>query len=301
MEMLPVKITGLLIRLVSLLPLSTSRALGRGVARLYLMFDTRRIRIAKINLQTCFPDKTEQERDKMLRDCISHAGMWLFESGAAWYWPCNKILRHIDIANPELLDKAVQQGNGVILAIPHLGNWEVVNSVVCSKHPFACLYKHDAKSPLISTYITQRRSQRGIEMAPANGAGIRRLCKRLKEGAIIGLLPDHRPSPEMGVFAPFFGQPALTGTLISSLARKHNARVLTATVVRTTTGFRIVYGEVTEQDNDDRLAAATGLNRAIESCIELAPAQYQWVYSRFSKQPNNAPSLYKRTSMTKCS
>lgn len=287
------------LKLLSFLPLSTARALGRGLGRIYCRFNPRRMRIARINIQLCFPHLSSEQQEQLTRESILHAGMWLCECGGVWNWSDEKILKYVTIRNPELLENALKNHSGAILAVPHLGNWEVVNSIMCTRYEFACLYKHDDKHPLLSDYIRRKRCARGIIVMPADTSGIRVLYKHLKAGKIVGLLPDHQPTQAMGVFAPFFGQPALTGTLISSLARKNQPAVLTLSVIRTKKGFEAVYDEVEYQDSHDPIKAAEGINQAIERCIELAPSQFQWVYSRFSKQPEGTGSPYRAKAVSK--
>lgn len=217
------------------------------------------------------------------------------EAGAIWTWRAEKILSYVKVANPEVYERALGRNKGVILAIPHLGNWEVMGPFVTANREFACFYKPDEKNPGFSEFIRRQRSRNGTVMASTDTKGIRLLYKHLRAGGVIGLLPDHNPSEQMGVFAPFFGRPALTGTLISSLARKNDAPVLTAAVIRTSDGFEIHFAEVMNQQSDDPELAATSLNKAIEDCIALAPAQFHWVYPRFRKRQNPAvePSPYR--------
>ncbi len=279
---------------MSLLPLAIARYFGKALGGLYYKLNIKRVRIARINIQMCFPHLSTEQQEALIRDSLQHTGMWVFEAGAAWFWSCHKIMPYVQVKNFELFEQALAEQHGVILAIPHLGNWELINSVVNPLCEFACLYKHDDKSPLFSHFVCKQRTDRGIVMAPANSQGIRTLYKHLRKGNVIGLLPDHQPSRSMGVFAPFFNIPALTGTLISSLARKNNAKVLTATVFRTEAGFEVVFNEVPDQHSEDELLAATSLNRALEESIKLEPAQFQWVYTRFSKRPEGQNSPYKQ-------
>ena len=40
------------------------------------------------------------------------------------------------------------------------------------------------------------------------------------------------------------------------------------------------------------MAATAALNRGVQACVELVPAQYQWSYKRFSLRPDGEPMLY---------
>lgn len=275
-----------LLRTSALLPLPLARQLGQGLGYLYYRFGKKRLLIARVNMEICYPHLSAAQREARVKQSFLEAGSWFMEAGAVWMWSSEKILSRVTVSNPELYEQAIARHKGVILAIPHLGNWEVMGPFVTSNSEFACFYKRDEKRPGFSEFLRRQRSRNGTIMCSTDRSGIRRLYKHVRAGKVVGLLPDHNPTKEMGVFAPFFGRPALTGTLISSLARKNGATVLTAAVVRTQRGFEIHFGEVKHQHSEDPLLAASSLNRAIEKCIALAPEQFHWVYPRFRKHPN---------------
>lgn len=277
------------------LPLPLARKIGCRLGRLYYRLAKRHVHIARVNMGICYPELSPAEREARVRESFCQAGAWIMEAGAVWTWPPEKILSHVRVINPEIFQRALTARKGVILAIPHLGNWEILGPYITARHDFACFYRPNEKKPAISEFIRQLRSRRGTVMASTDTRGIRLLYKHLKDGGVVGLLPDHNPTEQMGVFAPFFGRPALTGTLISSLARKQGAPVLTAAVIRTDDGFDIHFAEVSNQHSDNPELAAASLNKAIEACIALAPAQFQWVYPRFRKRPDpeRTPSPYR--------
>lgn len=275
-----------LLRTSALLPLPLARRIGRGLGYLYYKVAKKRPHIARVNMDICYPDLSASEREARVKQSFLETGAWFMEAGSVWMWPSEKILERVTVVNPELYHQALAKNKGLILAVPHFGNWEIMGPYISQDNEFACFYKRDVKRPAFSEFIRRQRARHGAVMCSADRSGIRSLYKHLKAGKVIGLLPDHNPTDEMGVFAPFFGRPALTGTLVSSLARKNQASVLAAAVVRTQAGYEIHFGEVEDQHSDDPLLAARSLNRAIEKCIALAPEQFHWVYPRFKKQPH---------------
>lgn len=279
----------------ALLPLRVNRAIGRCLGDLYYYLTQKRVHIARVNMRICFPGLSAQEQEQRVKESLRHAGMWIMECGPVWLWPREKILAYIDVVNPEVLTQAMAGGRGVILAIPHLGNWEVMGPLLTKDYPFACFYKHDKHALRISHFVHQQRSRNGTRMAPADASGVRILYKHIKAGHLAGLLPDHNPATAQGVFVPFFGRLALTSTLITSLASKNSAPVIVAAAVRTPRGFQVHYLPVENQHSGDVVLGATSVNRAIEQAIALAPEQFQWVYPRFNKRPDRTqPSPYKR-------
>jgi KDO2-lipid IV(A) lauroyltransferase len=108
------------------------------------------------------------------------------------------------------------------------------------------------------------------------------------------VLPDQQPKRGQGRFAPFFGNPALTGVLVPRLVQRTGCIVLASVCERLTEGrYRVhmlpVDDEVHSPDIDTSLAA---VNRAVESCIAIDPPQYLWSYRRFKKQPAGEPPFY---------
>jgi len=121
------------------------------------------------------------------------------------------------------------------------------------------------------------------------------LINTLKRGEVVGILPDQEPRDIGGVFAPFFGVPAYTMTLISKMARKTNAAVFFAYMERLPwgKGYRLVIRQAEpEITSENEVLAATALNRSIEVCVQACPEQYLWAYRRFKQRPENLPSLY---------
>lgn len=137
------------------------------------------------------------------------------------------------------------------------------------------------------------RQRGGGSTASADAAGVRQLLKTLKQGGSIIMLPDQVPAPEAGgdgVWAPFFGRPAYTMTLLPRLAESTGAVVLLFFARRLPggRGFAVHIEPPLSPFPKDKTAAASALNHALEKLITLAPEQYLWGYNRY-KHPAGAP------------
>ena len=118
-------------------------------------------------------------------------------------------------------------------------------------------------------------------MVPVDIGGLRTVKRVLRDGGLVGILPDQTPSPRAGVPAPFFGHEALTMTLAHRLMTE-NTRVVVATAQRTRSGFDVRIALADDGVHDpDPVMSATAMNAEIESEILREPAQYQWEYNRF--------------------
>lgn len=284
----------LLLSLLGLLPLRWAQGVGGTIGWLIYRLGKKRTHIARCNVQLCFPAMPALQQEALVEQSFREAGKWFSEVGVAWLWSSGRVNRSVSVRGQALFDEALAQGRGVVLVLPHLGNWELLNAWVASRTPFAALYK-PMDSSWLEHFVMWRRSRQDTVMAAVSSAGVRQVMKCLKKGYVTAVLSDHLPSTKAGVFAPFFGHPALTGKLTAALARANHSVVLSAAVLRKPhgAGFELVFQAVEGLDNADDVQAATALNRAIEECIALAPAQYQWMYKRFSKRPDGLPDIYR--------
>jgi KDO2-lipid IV(A) lauroyltransferase len=285
----------LFFRATALLPLSVSRAMGRLLGFLYYKLADKRVHISRVNIRICFPNLSASEQELMVKRSLMAAGEWFFETGAILLWPSKKLLKNVEVVNMELFEQALANKCGVIVTMQHLGNWEFMGMFVTQYCEFTCLHKREVKYQVIDDFVLKHRSNRGALMASADNSGVRHLYRQLKAGKAVGLTPDHAPNIGAGLFAPFFGRPTFSGTLVASLARKSGACVLAATALRTAKGFEVHFASVDDQHNPDPLVAVTQLNATVEKCIALKPEQYQWAYARFKKcQDPDAFSPYEQ-------
>ena len=275
------------------LPLRWSQAIGSYLGVLLLRCNHKRSHIARCNLQAAFPELDESQREALLHQTAKEAGKWFMESSYVWFKNPNYLASKVSVRNPEILAQAHSQGRGVVIILPHLGNWELLNFYVPQNYPFGAMYK-PVKSPLFEKLIFNARSRVGSAMFATDSQGVRKALKALKENYVVAILSDHLPSRQAGLYAPFFGRPALTGKLTHSLAKTNQSEVLLASVLRKPegNGFEIIFQHIDGMHTNDRTAAATTLNAAIEAGIRLAPEQYQWVYRRFAHPPKGTKDLY---------
>ena len=93
--------------------------------------------------------------------------------------------------------------------------------------PITVLYR-PARKPWLRELVDTARSRPGLATAPATLAGVRQMIRALRRGEAVGLLPDQVPPEGLGVWAPFFGQPAYTMTLAARLVQQTGATLLLA-------------------------------------------------------------------------
>ena len=278
-----------------LLPLSWSQEIGRYLGRLMITVNKKRRHIALCNLKACFPEQTEAQHQLLLNKVVAEAGKWFMESAYVWFRRPDYLVQRTFVKNPQVLKAAFEKGRGVVIVLPHLGNWEILNFYVPQNYPFGAMYK-PIKSNLMEDIIFKGRSRVGTSMFSANTQGVRKAFKHLRNGNVLASLSDHLPSAKAGVYAPFFGINAYTGKLTHALIKHNQSEVLMATVLRKSKGqgFEIEFHAVDQMDTQDSIEAASNVNNAIEKVIRRTPEQYQWFYKRFSGQPDGIKTIYQQ-------
>lgn len=285
----------LFLRLCALLPLRAAQGFGAMVGRLMSLLPNRGREVTYANIDACLPDLSPEERRRLAVRSLIETGRTITEMGALWYWPGERVLGLVTgCSGLAAVNDAMAKGRGVIIASPHLGNWEMTGLYCSSLYKMTSLYRPPRIREL-DAFMQQARERVGARLVPANAAGVRSLYRALDQGEAVGILPDQEPGRGGGVFADFFGIPAYTMTLIGRLVKKTRAPVFFTWAERLPAGrgFHIHFvpgpDDLADRSIDEITAA---INAGAEACIRTAPAQYQWSYKRFNSRPEGAARFY---------
>jgi KDO2-lipid IV(A) lauroyltransferase len=281
------------IRSSARLSLTGQRRAGRVLGWLLRTLRTDAARVTRINLERCFPELSDAAREALVRASLLHTALLFAEAGILFHWPAKRWRDLVVCVEGEaLLTKAQDDGRGVLLLVPHLGNWEFL-SLYLGGIGITALYD-PPRLPALDTALRRARSRTGATLVPLGYQGARAIYRALTANAVAVLLPDQVPAREAGTYAAFFGHPALTMTFAHRLIVRTNPVVLFAVALRVAGGFAIRFvpaeAEMRAADVD---AAATSMNRSIERLVREAPEQYQWEYKRFKRPPEGRRDWYR--------
>jgi KDO2-lipid IV(A) lauroyltransferase len=270
------------------LPLSWQRGLGEMAGSILYRFNTREAKVARANFRytgLIAEDKIEA----LVKEVMRSTGRNLFETIRVWTRSRKDNLALIkNITGLEHLQAARSRNKGVIIAAPHYGNWELLIEYMASLGKFALVYRVPEEK-WGDVFLRRARGGENVVLVPAETNAMRPLWKTLQGNGTVGITPDQQPKFGGGEFAEFFGQQALTLSLIPKLAERSQAPVVFAYTEATATGFDLFFetADVGIQ-NPDMLTATRVMNGHVEKIAGRDLRQYQWTYKRYTLRPQGS-------------
>ena len=280
-----------LLWLCARLPWALQRGLGGAVGLLARHVAGDRRRAAAINLALCFPEKTQLERDRLLRESFRDLGIGLFEFVRAWWGSAEPMRRSVRIEGREHLDALRAQGRGVLMVSGHFMTLEMCGRLLCDHMPLAGMYRRH-RSEVFEWAVKRGRLRYAVAMF--TNEDIRPAMRHLKQGGLLWYAPDQDMRGKDTVFASFFGVPAATITATHQFARLSGCAVVPFFHRREGADYVLRIAPPLEDfPSTDATLDSTRVNAAIEAMVREAPSQYLWIHRRFKRRPPGLESPYR--------
>ena len=281
----------LFMRAIAPLPLGVVRAMGAVLGWLLYFLVVPRRRVARRNLELCFPLWSKAQRRIVLRrHFIVFAQAWLDRS---WLWH-----GHPDAVRRRLkLTGAVDELDGkqpAILFAPHfLGMDAGVTALTQQQQrPMIGVYTRQS-NPTLDEWIFKGRQRFGAARPLSRADGVREMISAVRQGELMYLLPDMNFGAQDSVFVPFYGIQAATLPSLPRFARLCRAKVVPVVTRLTPRGYEVrILASWTDYPTADLLADTALMNKRLEGYIDEMPEQYYWVHKRFKSRPPGEPPLY---------
>ena len=221
-----------LLKIISLFPLSFLQYIARGIAHLLYYSDSSIKRITTINLQLAYPELDSITLQKRVHLSIQSQCQTYIEFLKCWGMPPQYNLDLLkNIHGESVLTEALANKKGVIVVIPHFGCWELLNAWLNQYASPMIMYKPN-KNEDVDRFMLEARQRLNATLVPTDENGVRAIFKHLKSGGLTVILPDHVPKESGGIYSMFYGQNALSSTLVSKLASKTQCAVIGLSCLR---------------------------------------------------------------------
>lgn len=278
--------------LLHFLPLAILSRIGQGFGMVLYAFARERRQIGRTNLQLCFPDKTDQERESLLREHFRAFGRSLLEFGILWWSPKERIRELVSIEGMEHWQAVSDKP--VIWLLCHFVGLDAGGMRLSTEYPLVTLYRRQ-RDPFFDRLLRRGRTRFGNATLFSRQDGIRPVVKALRKGLPFYYVTDQDFGARDAVFVPFFGVQAATITGLSRLCGATGAKVVPCITRQLPGGAGYVvkfYPAWEDYPGGDIESDTRRMNAFFEERIREMPEQYFWLHRRFKTRPTGDAPIY---------
>ncbi len=195
------------------------------------------------NLKRVKPELTASELQSLAKAGMRSYLRYWCDTFRSPDWSANRIQSTVTVNEPELLLEPVRNKRGVVVALPHAGNWDHAGSYFCSQGiPLVTVVERLKPEKLFRKFLEYRQAI-GMEALPLDGRVMGTLASRLREGKLVALIAD-RDLSRSGIDVKFFDGTARMPAGPALLAIRTGSDLITAYVSYTKTGIHIDFRKV---------------------------------------------------------
>ena len=288
------------VELLAAMPRTLARQVGAGIGWVAYRIVPRLRAVGQQNLAMAFPEKTEAEREAILRRTYRNLGYQIAEFCHMPRYRHRTVDKFIRYEGFENFSRALARGKGVFVLTGHLGAWELSSFYhSLMGNPMDIVIRR-LDNPLVDDFVNGIRCEHGNRVLHKDDFA-RGLIASMRAGRTVGVLMDTNMTPPQGVFVPFFGVPACTASGVPRIAQRTGAAVLPGFLLweKAERKYVLHFGEeltlVQTGDSEADAHANTAMFTAVlEKYIRAYPEQWLWMHRRWKTRPEGEKGIYQR-------
>jgi KDO2-lipid IV(A) lauroyltransferase len=227
--------------------------LGREVARR----NGRSVQRLRSNLARVQPHLNSNELEILVYQAMGSYMRYWCDTFRIQDWSKERVHQTVTTTNEHLLIDPMRDGRGVIITLPHSGNWDHAGAYFCSLGiPLVTVAEKLEPEALFRKFLQHRESM-GFEVLALDNRSFATLMKRAREKRLIALVAD-RDLSLSGIDVDFFGFPARMPAGPVLIHIKTGIPLVAAHVSYTETGIHVEFNSVdvpTSGTDEERIAA----------------------------------------------
>ncbi|MGW6600118.1 phosphatidylinositol mannoside acyltransferase [Streptomyces sp. NPDC055036] len=191
---------------VKKLPEPVATALGRTIADTVWKRRGPSVLRLEANLARVVPDAGPERLAALSKAGMRSYMRYWMESFRLPAWSTERVREGVEIKDIHLLMDGLTSGRGVVLALPHMANWDLAGAWLTRGQgvPFTTVAERLKPETLYDRFVAYRESL-GMEVLPhTGGSAFGRLARRLRSGGLVCLVAD-RDLSSSGIGVDFFG------------------------------------------------------------------------------------------------
>lgn len=284
--------------MVRMIPVKGLSAFSRFIGSTLYALKVRR-KIIETNLDIAFGDELKGvERRQIIKETYLNASQIMFEFLYMHFMKLDSIEEFVSINGLDVLEDALKEERGAIIAGNHFGNWELATAAVskCGKplHVFTGLQKNKS----VDNAMNHIRRRFGTQTITKAKTAAFEMMKVLKNNQPLGMAGDLNV-PHDNLFVDFFGKKAVVGQGLATFTLKKKAPLIFLWNVRQGPfkyeGYlkRINY-QISGNYEEDLQQIAQLISDELEEKVRKNPGQYFWFNRRWKTRPKgeNGNKIY---------
>jgi KDO2-lipid IV(A) lauroyltransferase len=237
-------------RIVRWLPENSAYKLAYWFSDFLVKRNGKSVQRLRSNLSRTQPGITALNLDLLLIEAMRSYMRYWVDTFRLPDWSDERIIETVTVTNEHLLTDAIAAKTGVIVAVPHAGNWDHAGAYFCAKGIRLVTVAERLKPEKLFLKFLAYRQSMGMEVLPLDGRVLNTLQERLNEGALVALVSD-RDLSRSGIEVEFFGGKARMPAGPALLALRTKAPLITAFVSYTDNGVHIEFRNVVLPNRGD--------------------------------------------------
>ncbi len=278
--------------IVRAIPTAYLYSFAKNMAGMAYIFAKKQKKLALGSLNTAFGrEKSAQEIEEIAKNCFIYIAKSAVE--LMFFFDKPQLLKdRVEICGRDNLDKALQQGRGVILVSAHFGNFPLLLGRLATEGYKIGGIMKPMRDERMERLFFKKREKFGVKTiySQPRNACVNATISALRNNEVI-FIPIDQNFGTGGVFVDFFGVKAATATGPVILAQRTKAVLLPCFILRQP-GDRhkiIIEPELKIEEAQDPqetiLLNIQKLTNIIENYIRKYPAEWGWIHRRWKSRP----------------
>ena len=256
---------------VRLLPEKSAYGLFEQIANVAYRRNGKRVQRLRSNYEIAISDVSSNDREVLVRKGISSAMRYWCDTFRISDWSTEKIVSSTHAINEHFLFDPIREKRGVIVAVPHAGNWDHAGAYFCAKGARVNTVAEHLKPERLFRKFLAHRERMGMRVLDLNAGVLDDLRNILRdERELVALVAD-RDLSRSGIDVRFFGKVARMPAGPAILAFETEADLITAYVVYRKDGIEVSFTPPIKVNREaDRATEVSRITQVIAGRFEDA-------------------------------
>lgn len=272
--------------ILSLIPRMFAICIGSFLGSLMYYVFPLRSKVAKINLSIVFKDKNNTEINTILKNTYKHFGKLTIEFIRMY----NISIDTENLKYDKVLEKELSSDKGIIFMTAHVGNWEVITSIL-HKYKKVTAIARVQRNNGGNKFFNECRELINVSLISNKGSK-RKMLKSLLDKQIL-LIASDQNAKKHGTYINFFGKPCSIPKGTGHFYNATNSKILIGfCILKEDLKYHLEFKNIilknkSEQRDDIIVEVNTIYSKMLEDIILKYPEQYFWFHKKWDKEIYN--------------